>query len=151
MQFLKTYEEFTRKREAFVLRVERDYSVMPKHFPDSKFLSFYVRIFLDVDTSISASQRMSALPTPPQYYTLDDVKLVKYELHPSYYERTRVAENPVNNFEAKVWTYGFYPIQALVLLKFGQTIIVKGNVEFPVSPEEKAMNRNELEKPVMAG
>lgn len=149
MQLLKSYEEFARKQDAFRLRVERDPSVEPRKIGGSNYLSFYVRVSLDIDPARINSARSSS-SSAPQYYTWEDVKLVKYELHPSYYDRTRIAESAANKFEVGVWTYGFYPMQAVVLLNFGQTIVVSGEMRFPVSEAEKAANRGEVGEAVGA-
>lgn len=133
MEFLKTYQEFATKQNAFVIKVERDRNVEARKFANSKYLNFYIRIYIDVENSSARN-----------IYTLDDVSFVKYELHPSYKEPVRVASDRQNNFELKVWTYGFYPIKATVYLKYGGSVNVRGNVEFPDSPKEKETNQGEV-------
>lgn len=135
-QFLKSYEEFETKSNAFVIKVERDWKVPAKKFEKSKYLNFYVRIYIDVDNlSSSSSQKI---------YQLDDISFVKYELHRSYLEPIRTSSDRRNNFELKVWAYGFYPIKATIYLKWGTSFTITGNVKFKVSDEEIKRNNDEL-------
>lgn len=136
MQFIKSYEEFSKKESAFVLRVERLMNIEPKHFGDGKYLNFYIRIFIDIEKSTYSSN----------IYQLQDVSFVQYELHPSYRQPIRISEDFEHNFELKVWTYGFYPIKATVYLKLGPPITLLGNVEFPVTDKEKEQNKGEVNK-----
>ncbi len=128
MQFLKNFNESIQKQNSFVIKVERDMTVTP--LKGEKYLNFMVRIFIDTDATSSRNA-----------YTLDDVSLVKYELHPSYRNRIRVSEDRAKNFEAKVWTYGYYPVKATVYLKLGPPIILAGSVNFFLTPEEKEINK----------
>jgi len=133
-KFLESYEEFETKSNAFVIKVDRDRNVAPKKFEQSKYLNFYVRIYIDIENSFSSKSP----------YQLDDISFVKYELHPSYLEPIRTSSDRRNNFELKVWTYGFFPIKAIIYLKLGTSLTINGNVEFPVSEEEKKINKEEL-------
>lgn len=133
-QFLKSYEEFETKSNAFVIKVERDRNVESKKFADSKYLNFYVRIYIDIDTSYSTKNP----------YQLDDVSFVKYELHSSYSDPIRTSSDRRNNFELKVWAYGFYPIKSIIYLRMGTSLAITGNVEFSVSDEEKRINKEEV-------
>jgi hypothetical protein len=48
------------------------------------------------------------------------VKKVKYILHPSFSNPEQVAENPVNNFEIWIMTWGRFPLTAIITTKDGQ-------------------------------
>lgn len=61
---------------------------------------------------------------------LDEVKLVQYELHPSFREPYRVSTDPTHNFEVGIWTYGFFPVKATIIKKDGSVETVKGDVKW---------------------
>jgi hypothetical protein len=136
MEFLKSYKEFNAKESAFVLKVDRIKDVKPDRFKNGKYLNFFIRIFLDIDEK-SGNNRENI-------YSINDVSFVRYELDPSYRDPYRISESPQNNFELRVWTYGFYPFKATVYLKFGATVALNGFVHFDVSEQEKAQNRGEV-------
>ena len=136
-QFLKSYDEFETKSNAFIIKVERERNIEPKKFESSKYLNFYVRMYIDIDTSFL---RSSQIP-----YQLDDISFVKYELHKSYREPIRTSSDMRNNFELRVWTYGFYPVKATIYLKMGSSFSISGNVKFEVTEDEKKRNKEELE------
>ena len=137
MQFSKSYENLETKSNAFIIKVERDKNVEPKNFDRSKYLNYYVRIYIDIDPS--------ALSRLQNAYYFDDISFVKYELHPSYVEPIRTSSDQRNNFELKVWSYGFYPIKATIYLKTGNSLTIPGEVKFEVSDEEKKRNAGELQ------
>jgi len=136
MPYSQKFEEFSKKENSFLLKVERDASVLPKKFPNHRYLSFFIRIFIDYIDNSSMENK----------YLLEDISFVKYELDPSYRDSNRLAENPQNNFEIRVWTYGYYPIQATIFPKYGSSYILKGNVFFPVSAKEREENSIEPNK-----
>ena len=51
---------------------------------------------------------------------LDKVKQVKYLLHPSFANPVAVSEDPTNNFEVWIWSWGGFPIKATITTKGGQ-------------------------------
>jgi hypothetical protein len=51
---------------------------------------------------------------------LDKVKQVKYLLHPSFSNPVAVSEDPTNNFENWIWSWGGFPIKATITTKSGQ-------------------------------
>ncbi len=61
---------------------------------------------------------------------LDDIDAVKYELHPSFKERIRLAENRSNNFEVRIWSYGYFRVNAKIFLKSGNITSVEGFVKW---------------------
>lgn len=134
--FLNSFQNYQAKSSAFVIKVERDPNVAPRKFGEGKYLNFYVRIYLALDSSLMSSQR--------PFYNFDDVSLVKYELDPSYHDPVRSSSERRNDFELKVWTYGFYPIKATIYFKMGQPITIMGNVQFEVTDEEKRINKGEV-------
>lgn len=48
---------------------------------------------------------------------LDAIDSVQYELHPSFRQRIRVSENRAENFEIRIWTYGYFKIRAKLLMR----------------------------------
>lgn len=133
-QFIKSYEEFAKKTNAFVIRTDRVRNE-PKEFPNSKYLNFYVRVYIDIDPEIAAKNTV---------YNYEDINFVKYELHPSYKDRYRVSEDRANKFEIKIWTYGFFDIKASIYMKLAQSLELTGMVKFTVLPEEKTRNKGEV-------
>lgn len=133
--FLESYQNHQTKSNAFVLKVERDTSVMPRKFEDGKYLNFYVRIYLALDPTLVFTQS--------PFYSFDDVSLVKYELDPSYYDSIRSSSERGRDFEIKVWTYGYYPIKATIYFKMGKPVTIYGNVKFEVTDEERKKNKSE--------
>jgi len=51
---------------------------------------------------------------------LDKVKKVQYVLHETFPNPVRVSEDPSNNFEIWIWTWGRFPIKAIITTKTGQ-------------------------------
>jgi transcription initiation factor IIF auxiliary subunit len=43
------------------------------------------------------------------------VESVQYKLHPTFRQRLQVSEERMLGFEIKIWTYGFFDIEALVI------------------------------------
>jgi hypothetical protein len=128
MLFLKTYSEFHHKRNAFIINVERVPNVQAKVFTGGKKLNYYLRIYISVDENIHREDA----------YSLEDVTLVKYKLHPSYKEPIRLSENRLKNFEIFIWTWGFYQMKATIYLKYGNSVEVTGRVSFEITADEKA-------------
>jgi hypothetical protein len=134
-KFISSIEEFQTKSNAFVIKVERIPNIQPKRFEKSKYLNFYIRIFIDIDNT----------STSKNIYLMNDISFVRYELDPSYVDPIRISKDRTKNFELKVWTYGFYRVKATIYLNLGSPIDVYGEVKFDVTEEEKKMNREELE------
>ncbi|NLH78215.1 MAG: hypothetical protein GX465_14380 [Acidobacteria bacterium] len=59
---------------------------------------------------------------------LDEVKQVKYLLHPSFSNPVAVSEDPTNDFEAWIWSWGGFPIKATITTKSGQ--VFEKNLDF---------------------
>lgn len=73
--------------------------------------------------------------------SLDDVSTVIYELDSSFGDsRFQKSSTRRNDFEIRIWTYGWFIIKATVILKSGRAYELRGKVEFPVSDQEKAKN-----------
>lgn len=51
---------------------------------------------------------------------LDKVKQVKYTLHPSFSDPEAISDDPTNDFEIWIWTWGGFPIKATITTKSGQ-------------------------------
>lgn len=62
--------------------------------------------------------------------SLDRIRSVQYELHPTFRERMRVANDVINQFEIMIWTYGYFRIQATLLMKDGTTQVIHGFVKW---------------------
>ncbi len=89
--------------------------VPPKRFKEGGRLHYYVRIYID------------AQPT-----ALNAVELVKYTLHPTFKERYRISMDRSNCFELRLWTYGYFDIQAAIVMKDGRTQNITGYVEWRI-------------------
>lgn len=53
---------------------------------------------------------------------LEKVKQVKYILHESFYEPTIISDDPTYNFEIWIWTWGSFPLKAIITTKTGQSV-----------------------------
>ncbi len=62
--------------------------------------------------------------------TLDRIRSVQYELHPTFRERTRFADDIINQFEIRIWTYGYFSIRATLFENDGTTKEIKGFVKW---------------------
>ena len=67
---------------------------------------------------------------------LDKVKQVKYLLHPSFSNPVAVSEDPTNNFEAWIWSWGGFPITATITTKNGQVFEKELDFSFKTKFEE---------------
>lgn len=102
----------------YKIESEWDKSVEPKQFTEGGKYHYYVRIYLEA----SAEE-------------LDNVQLVKYTLHESFVDPIRVSENRSANFEIKIWTYGYFDINALLFKSDGTTEGVPGYVRWEIPAE----------------
>jgi len=50
------------------------------------------------------------------------------------------AKGRKNNFEIKIWTYGFFDVHCKIFLKGGRIEEVSGYLNFKVSDTERAVN-----------
>lgn len=62
--------------------------------------------------------------------SLDRIRSVQYELHPSFRQRIWIATDVINKFEIKIWTYGYFRIQATLLMTDGTSQIISGFVKW---------------------
>ncbi len=67
---------------------------------------------------------------------LDKVKQVKYLLHPSFSNPMAVSEDPTNNFEVWIWSWGGFPIKATITTKGGQVFEKEFDFSFKSKFEE---------------
>jgi len=51
---------------------------------------------------------------------LDNVQKVKYLLHPTFSNPVAESDDPANDFEVWIWTWGSFPIKATITTKTGQ-------------------------------
>ncbi len=51
---------------------------------------------------------------------LNKVKSVKYVLHPSFPNPEQISEDSSNDFEIWIWTWGKFPVKAIITTKSGQ-------------------------------
>jgi hypothetical protein len=89
--------------------------VEPKKFTTDGQFHYYIRIFIE------------AAPA-----ALDQIEFVKYTLHPTFRDRNRVSTNRATNFDIKIWTYGYFDVQALIVTKDGQSIPISGFVQWTI-------------------
>lgn len=100
----------------FQLKVERVEGVPMKVFKANGRKNFYVRLFID-----------SNEPSD-----LDHIDLVIYELHPTFRKPKRMSKEKNNGFEIKIWTWGYFPVNAQVFMKNGDVRPVSGYVKYDI-------------------
>ena len=61
---------------------------------------------------------------------LDQIQSVKYVLHPSFRDPERLSDDKNSNFGTKIWTYGFFPVKAMVKHNDGTETSIDGEVFF---------------------
>lgn len=93
----------------------------PKRFRENGRLHYNVRIFLSATNDSE----------------LDNIVNVQYELHPTFKERIRVADNRLDNFEIRIWSYGFFVIRAKIFSKSGSKDIVEGYIKWGISHQSE--------------
>jgi len=93
---------------------KRVIGVQPKQFREDGTLHHNVRIYLTADDDKS----------------LDKIESVQYTLHPTFRQRIRVSDDRAKQFEIRIWTYGYFPIQAKLLKKDGSVETVDGFVRW---------------------
>jgi hypothetical protein len=71
---------------------------------------------------------------------LDKVQQVKYLLHPSFSNPVAVSEDPTNDFEVWIWSWGGFPIKATVTTKGGQVFEKEFDFSFKTKFEEAQDN-----------
>lgn len=89
--------------------------IPPKQFNEGGKHHYYVRIYLNGSAA-----------------ALDQVLFVRYTLHPTFRNRYRIGKNRSTNFDVKIWTYGYFDIQANIIMKNGSTQDLRGYVRWPV-------------------
>jgi transcription initiation factor IIF auxiliary subunit len=62
--------------------------------------------------------------------SLERIKSVQYELHPSFRQRILTATDVMNKFEIKIWTYGYFRIQATLWMTDETSQIISGFVKW---------------------
>lgn len=98
----------------FKIRSNEISGVEPKRFRAGGKLHHRVRIYLEATDDDS----------------LEEIRSVQYELHPTFRERIRFSDDAVNQFELRIWTYGYFPMRATLLKNNGTTEDIKGFVEW---------------------
>lgn len=64
---------------------------------------------------------------------LDQIRSVRYKLHESFKDPTRMSSDRNSDFMIDVWTYGYFGISAEIELQNGSTNTIQGKVTFNVS------------------
>ena len=98
----------------FSIKSERVKNVKPKR--SGKNIMFLVRVYIDAFDK----------------YDLHDVRYVIYELHPSFQKPKVISNNLNSNFDIEIWTWGFFDINAQVVMKEGYVQNVSGYVKYYV-------------------
>lgn len=98
----------------FKIKSELVKGVEGKRFREGGRLHRNVRIYLEAD--------------PPD--ALKDIDSVQYELHPTFRDRVRVSDDSTNQFEIKIWTYGYFKVRAKLIRKDGSPQYVDGFVRW---------------------
>ena len=88
--------------------------IYPKKFREGGRDHYFVRIFLKPDSSAE----------------LDEVDSVQYELHPTFRQRTQVGTERSNEFEIRIWTYGFFNAKAKIIKKDGSPEPIEGFIHW---------------------
>ena len=100
----------------YQLRVERVEGVDGKVFKENRRKNFYVRLYIEGQDPSS----------------LNKIDFVIYELHPTFRKPKRMAKEKSNNFEIRIWTWGFFPVNAQIFMKNGDIRPVSGYVKYNV-------------------
>lgn len=130
---IKSFQKYTEKlKNNFRIHSERVKGIEPKKGESSDLLFFYVRIYLEQVKNSS------------EYFLMEDIELVKYELHPTFVNRIRIANDLRNNFEIKLWTYGFFDVSCKIFYKGGRTEDLQGLIKWEVTEDERKSNKDEL-------
>jgi len=95
------------------IQCERVSGIPPKQFNPGGNKHHYVRIYIEADPA-----------------NLDKIELVKYTLHPSFKKPYRLSEDRSSNFDIKIWTYGYFDIKALLIMRDGGTTEISGYVKW---------------------
>ena len=105
----------------------------PKDFGTSR-MHFFVRIYLQ------SSDRLD----------LNDIRYVIYELHPTFRQPKQVANNKFNDFEIKIWTWGFFDIKAFIVMRGGKIVELQHYVQYEVGdarvPKKKEKPKKKSKK-----
>lgn len=101
----------------YSVRSELVRGVEPKKFTTGGQFHYYIRIFVEGSPE-----------------ALDQIELVKYKLHHTFRDPHRVSTNRAANFEIKIWTYGYFDVQALIVTKDGLSIPTSGSVQWKIPP-----------------
>jgi transcription initiation factor IIF auxiliary subunit len=88
--------------------------VEPRQFRQGGKFHHKVRIYLEATDGAS----------------LSSINLVQYELHPTFREPIRVANDIRTHFEIQIWTYGYFGINATLVMKDGSTQTTQGFVKW---------------------
>lgn len=101
-------------KEVYRIKSERIPNVSPKPLREGGRLHYYVQVSLIADANTLLSQ----------------IRTVEYLLDPSFSPPIQRVENSRKGFSLRLWTYGFFDIQATLFMHDGSTTSVKGKVEF---------------------
>ncbi|MEN8178111.1 MAG: pYEATS domain-containing protein [Pseudomonadota bacterium] len=101
---------------SYYIRSVEEVSVTPKRFRPNGRLHHYVRIYIEPDIHDKES--------------FENIELVQYELHPTFKERIQMSSNKTSNFDIKIWTYGYFKIQAKIQFRDGKVEMVDGFVNW---------------------
>jgi hypothetical protein len=67
---------------------------------------------------------------------LDKVKQVDYLLHPSFSDPVATSDDPTNQFEIWIWSWGGFPIKATITTKTGQVFKKEFDFSFKTKFED---------------
>ena len=99
---------------SYEIKTERVKGSDPKKFREGGRDHYYIRIFIE----------------PDETNKLDEIDSVQYELHPTFRQRNQVATERSNDFEIRIWTYGFFNAKAKIIKKAGKTEPIEGFVHW---------------------
>lgn len=98
---------------AFSVRC-RELNVPPKKFREGGRVHYRVKIWIRATETDS----------------LDDIQKVMYQLHKSFKDPERIVDDRKSRFALKIWTYGFFDMEAKLTLNSGRPFTIRGRVEW---------------------
>jgi len=134
--------EETKKELSFTIRAERINDV--ERFEQNGLFYFYIRIFLARVAPKVISSSSASYSSEDQQLDYNDIKYVVYNLDPTFPQPIRKSDTG-NQFEIKIWTYGFFKVTANIFTNNGAVFTISDvPISFEVSEEEKKKNGSEV-------
>ncbi|MGA1873660.1 MAG: pYEATS domain-containing protein [Thermoplasmatota archaeon] len=94
----------------------REPGVASSKFPNSSKTYYYVRLFIEA----------------PSLHDLERIKFVIYQLHPTFRQPKRMSKDRGNNFEIKIWTWGYFEVKVKLYMTDDSVEQIEGYVRYDV-------------------